>query len=340
MAWIKRNLFFVVGGVITLALLGVAGFFLYTKIQEETQVTTELDSATAQLQSLVNRDPAAKENNIEAAKSDYKKLTEFVAELRKDFEAPAYPAQLNNREFRELLENTMADLRRSAEKAGVKIPETNYWFTFNAQKTTMNLPDASLEPLASQLADISAIVDVLFKAKVNSIEMLKRAPLTPSDNSGGTGQDYHGAKPATNDWAVVMPYEVSFFGFSSELADVLEGFIRSRECLVVKNVVIEAAPDPSNAGMAAVPAYNPMPGAPSGMDPALAARYGIGGGMASRYGLGRGASAAPAPRAVVAVPRPGSNNILEEKMLRVTLSLEAIKVKPAAASASAGTNQQ
>ena len=33
MSWIKRNLFMVVGGVISLALLGAAGFFLYTKYE-------------------------------------------------------------------------------------------------------------------------------------------------------------------------------------------------------------------------------------------------------------------------------------------------------------------
>ena len=38
MSWIKRNLFFVIGSVVALALMGLAGWFLYTKWNLNNQI--------------------------------------------------------------------------------------------------------------------------------------------------------------------------------------------------------------------------------------------------------------------------------------------------------------
>ena len=35
MAWVKRNLFLLIGGLVALALLGLAGFYLYQRIEED-----------------------------------------------------------------------------------------------------------------------------------------------------------------------------------------------------------------------------------------------------------------------------------------------------------------
>src|SRR5882672_11412488 len=100
MAWVKRNLFLLIGGLVALALLGLAGFFLYQRIQEDKAVTEELDAQTEKLKGLVNRPvhPGTdKVNNIAAAKDDQKRLREFLAQERKQFAPPIAEKQLNNR---------------------------------------------------------------------------------------------------------------------------------------------------------------------------------------------------------------------------------------------------
>src|SRR5439155_368936 len=83
--------------------------------------------------------------------------------------------------------------------------------------------------------EIKAICDVLFDARVQMLVGLRRTPVAKEDEEA---TDYlFGRKPATNavTGAVAVPYEISFQGFSGELAAVLEGFYRSSNCFVVKN---------------------------------------------------------------------------------------------------------
>jgi hypothetical protein len=330
MPWLKRNLVLVVAGVVALGLLGFAGYFLFNKVNDERQVTEQLDQATEQLKTLVNRDPhpgTPKVNNIAAAKEENKKLQAFVDDLRKYFVPPALPAHLNSRDFRLLLDTTITALQAETVKSGVKTPDTNYWFTFSGISRTMTFADNALEPLSSQLVDVKNIIGVLCDAKVNSLVSLKRAPTTSIDNTTTAAQDYHGLKASTNEWTVSMPYEVTFYGFSSEIASVLEGFIHSPECFVVKNVVVgHASTDQQSQEAPVYPMGGMRPGYPGsgGMDPALMSRYGLG----SRYGGGRPMPQMQQPVAPRPVARPTSNNVLEEKMLQVTLTVDAVKLKP------------
>jgi hypothetical protein len=315
MPWLKRNMFLVVGGLIALGLLGLAGYFLYAKINQNDQVTDQLNQSTEQLKTLVNRDPhpgAEGVDNIGAAKEEQKKLQAFLSDVRKHFPSVA-TNDLSNREFRVLLDNTIDTLQRSAERTGVSIPK-DYWFTFAAQKTSMNFASGIIKPLTVQLGEVSALCDVLYNAKVVSMVGLKRVSVG-SDDTGST--DYLSVKATTNDWATVTPYEVTFDGFSSELSEVLKGLIRSSNFFVVKNLAIQRAPDEASSHEAQpLPYSNPM------------SRYGMDRSMASRYGIS-------APRPVVPQPvarpagRGGLTTVLEEKKLRFTLSIDSIKLKPA-----------
>src|SRR5262249_32258274 len=145
----------------------------------------------------------------------------FLGDVEKHFLPAPYPQELNAMTFRTYLDNSIAKLRVDAQHAGVEIP-TNYWFTFAAQKGAMTYAATSLQPLASQLADIQTLCGVLFDAKVNSLVWLKRVAVDSQDSSLGS-QDYLTTKASTNNWSVVVPYEVAFQGFSSQLASVMAG---------------------------------------------------------------------------------------------------------------------
>ena len=90
MSWLKRNLFLVIGGLVAFALLGVAGFYFFTKKQEADGVTGSLDGQIKALEALRQRDPFPEAKNIEAVKREQKRVADVLGEYRKYFEPTAY----------------------------------------------------------------------------------------------------------------------------------------------------------------------------------------------------------------------------------------------------------
>src|SRR2546426_2854572 len=244
MNWLKRNLFLVVGGVVALALLGFAIFFLLTRKNMVDEVTAELNTRTEEWKQLVASDPYPNQENIEKSKAEQKKLAEFLDQTRKFFVPVAsFPTNLDGATFKNLLETTITELVRDADKSGVSLPSSNrYDFTFKPQRSSLDFAPATLVPLAMQVSEIKAICDVLFDARVQTLAGLRRAPVAKEDEGTAGATDYLGGrKLATNavTGAVLAPYEIVFHGFSTELAAVLEGFYRSPNCFIVKNVDVQ-----------------------------------------------------------------------------------------------------
>jgi hypothetical protein len=333
MAWIKKNLVLVVSGLVALALLGLAGFYLFSRIALDREVTQQVDSASRQLSSLVNRNPhpgTDEVDNISAAEAEVQRLETFAQNLRQLFVPVSYPQNLSSRDLRVLLDNTVDNLQRQARGAGVELP-SDYWFSFGSHKQTLNFSAASLEPLASQLAEVNAICRVLFDSRVNQLVRVKR-PNAPGETASAFSADYLAdAKATTNDWAVATPYEVTFRSFSSELSNILDAFIRSPHCIIVRNLVVDSSERPSALQDGFMDPYGlgfqdpygrPSPGgAFRGMDP----RYGAGPmrGMDPRYGVRPQMPMPIQPR------RPGGlTTVVDEKPLTVTLTLDVIRLRP------------
>ena len=86
------------------------------------------------------------------------------------------------------------------------------------------------------------------------------------EGTGGAADYLSGRKLATNavTGAVLAPYEIVFHGFSTELAAVLEGFYRSPNCFIVKNIDVQTNVVVASVGEF-VPSYVPYsftPGVP------------------------------------------------------------------------------
>lgn len=308
MDWIKRNLGFTVGSVVAVVLLGLAGWYCYGGWRQKSEVTTTLSAQYAELKRLYDLNPnpgsGDKVNNIEAAKAQQKQLREFIARSGRFFEpVGAIPARegtnaLTSEEFASYLSRTVEGLQREATNASVTLP-AKYNFSFEAQKSLMVFAAGSLERLAEQLGEVKALCGAVFAAKVNALDGLRRERVS-ADDQKGPPSDYLEAKSATNDLAVITPYELSFRCFSSELAGVLNHFHSDPHGFLVKTINVEPAP----AGVAAdpnapaspllTPAYTPY--APTAVAPneqayaeTLRRRYGaeVPGGMdalARRYG--------------------------------------------------------
>lgn len=366
MDWIKRNLYFLIGGLAALGLMGWAGWYLYSKLNANTSVRDELTAAYAELDRL-NREKPHPGNrsvdNIKLAREQQQQVKDLMAKARDYFKPiPAIPdkPKVDSQEFTAALRRTIDQLQKRATNASVFLPP-NYSFSFEAQKPKVTFASGSLEPLSVQLGEIKVLSEILFEAKVNSLDNIRRVRIS-ADDSTGPVTDYLEKRPVTNELAVLVPYELTFRCFSQELADALAGLASSPHGIIVKTINIEpgtavAATDPSLTPFApptaAAPVYLPqsrLPSAEAESQAMFARRYGIAGGGGrggGRYGLPGGGGAggvplrepgAPPPPAYVPPPvapttpgqpaKGGLQTVLDEKQLKVTLAVDIVKLLP------------
>jgi hypothetical protein len=316
MPWIKRNLPFVVGLAVAIALLGGGIFYMLGKVSAANAAREELASENAKLTELVDRKPAApNDENIRSAEAHQKQLKDFKATLRPLFKSTPLPENLDDAAFKNLLDRTVDSLERLADRNGVKLPKPadgKFAFTFEGQKKQLEFTSKTLPLLTVQLLDVQDICHVLFNAKVHALEGIRRVSVGTNDVNPPS--NYLTKKQSTNSitGASVHPYEVIFHCFSSELGSVLSGLVNADPVLIVKSINVErGSTDGSSSASAAVPAM--------GMNPSLASRYGMPPGMASRYGMG--------PAAAAVGPKPGEAP-LDDKPIRVTLNIDVLKLPP------------
>jgi hypothetical protein len=362
MDWIKRNLYFLIGSLVALALMGLAGWYLYSKWQLNDEILGKLNEQYEKLKDLNSQKPhpgSGEVDNIKAAKEQQKELRAFLQKAQQYFQrCPPIPvpegAKLTSQEFSSALSRTLDQMQRDATKASVTLPPKDstgqaYSFSFAAQSKSLSYASGSLAPLSVQLAEIKAICTVLFQAKVNSLDNIRRERVS-DDDLKGPQTDYLTEKTVSNELVVLSPYEATFRCFSSELAAVLAGFASAPCGLLVKTINVESAPaagGPETMAPGVAPAYaptGPSPVAPpSGADARFAERYGLGrmrapgGGFGERYGGDRGGHglmpqqmyASPAaPVTPAPASRGGLPLALDEKQLKVTLMLYAVKPNP------------
>lgn len=303
MDWVKRNLYFVVGSAVVLLLLGLAGFYLYRGWSANHQIAEKLSGQYAELKRLYNLDPnpgSDKINNIKAAREQQEELRQFLQQTRTHFApVPSLPAphgtnRVTSEEFTSALRRTVDQLQRDATNASVALPP-QYNFSFEAQKGLMTFSPGSLDLLAVQLGEVKAICQILFAAKVNALDNIRRERVSPDDQRGPPS-DYLVQKSATNSLAIMTPYEITFRCFSGELGAVLDQLHASPYCLLAKTLDVGPAsalamedPNAPYYGVPGAPGALPGYPPPAEIPPA---------GFAERYG----AESMYAPRPVTPTP--------------------------------------
>ena len=292
MSWIKRNLSLVISGVITLALLGFGCWYLWSAMQSNKDVDDKINQTKSEIERLLGMDPTPSQSNLINAKRELDRLNAFIADAKKQFPpSPALSEPLNDQSFKSLLAKTVDELHRQATSVDIKM-DSNYYFSFDAQRLPFAFPPESLRPLSERLHEVRTMISILFKARINRLESVRRSVVAGERVSG---TDYLNAGSRTNleTGLVLWPYEVTFQCFSSELSAALEDLERAPYGFLVKSVTEEPADDKS------LP-----PGAPPGAPP-------------GRPQFGRGGPKTNAP--------VGLETIINEKLLRVTLRIEVIK---------------
>jgi hypothetical protein len=304
MGWIKRNLFFVIGGVLALGLLGAAGFYNYKSWSSNSAALAQLNEIYGTLRDLVNQKPSPgndKINNTEAARDQERQVREWINQARKHFE-PIEPipspaaGRVSSESFGDALRRTIDQLQHEADAANVIVPP-KYDFSFGAEFPLVKFAPDSLKALPKQLGEVKTISEILFAARINALDGVQRTRAS-ADDAGGSQADYTDDQPAANNLAVITPYTVVFRAFSPEIAQVLAGFASSPNCFIVKSINVQPAGDASV-------------GTPTmGMEP-------------GRYQPTMGV---PAPTTPAGGGRGGLQTVLKEQLLRVTIDVELVKL--------------
>jgi hypothetical protein len=338
MDWIKRNLFFVIGATVALLLMVGAGFYTWSGWRNNAQAREEINAKYGELTSLINRTPnpgSGKVDNIKAAREQHQQAAEVIEKVAGRFAAiPAIPPGTNvtAEAFAYGLVTTIYRLQNAATNAGVIVPP-RYSFSFEQQSRALNFAAGSVRPLAVQLGEVNALVEVLIAAKINSLEAIQRERVS-SDDMAGPASDYLDQKSETNELAILSPYQVTFRCFTPELALVLCGFAGSAHGIIVKSVNVEPAAATYVDPMAAAPIYMPQPQMqPNPAFPprnryaeeAFRERYGIGpGGRTPQPVAPPPVYAQPGVYPTTTTPR----TVLDEKQLTVTMLVHVVKLLP------------
>ena len=113
MDWIKRNLIFVIGAVVALALLGVAGWYSYSGYSHNAAQKEQLNQQYEELKRLTNLKPnpgdGKKVDNIKLAQEQEKEVQAFLGKLTAAAAADSFAAGGNESGCQRLLCRPPAD---------------------------------------------------------------------------------------------------------------------------------------------------------------------------------------------------------------------------------------
>jgi hypothetical protein len=332
MTWIKQNLVLAGGGLLAVLLLGLGGYYLYGNMQKNEEVNEELGKYQNTLTNIYKSPTFPSPTNIATAKKELAALKAAMGKAQQVL-SPVPAEKVTDLAFKSLLDTTLFELQKAAELAGVGLPEKGYAFSFSNEKIAVQFPPSSFPVLPEQLAEVKAICDILFSAKINKLTQIKRVKVSDrglirvgnDPSSPGGGKDYLEMKMEVDPvlGLAFMPYQVDFESFTTELALILDAFSKSKYGLLVKAVMIdsEQIPVAGTVGItnqAVAPAARPM--------------------VPRAYGTNATNPAAlirppPAAFRLPNSPMPGKDGlttVLNEKLIKVTLLVESVRLLPAA----------
>jgi hypothetical protein len=314
MAWIKRNLFLVVGGLLAVLLLGAGGYYFWTNAQKNKTIEAQLEENKNNLTRLVNQDPTPNRTNIARAKEEFERAR-AAAEEAKLFFQPVPFEPVTGQAFKSVLDQTIFDLQAKADEKSIALPSKQYAFTFGHQKMQLQFPAEAFPALPQQLAEIRTICNLLFDAKINRLITVRRSRIYSEEPVSQV--DHHDRTPEVNQAMGVAsnPYEVTMHAFTPELAVALELFYKSTNGLVVKSVQVEVAPaqgDP-NASPGTAPGVAPFTTTPV---PSTGATQPV-----ARQFARPGAPVAARPQEMI-------KTVLNERLLKIIIVIDVMRTLP------------
>ena len=123
MAWIKRNLFFVIGGILALGLLGAAGYYNYKGWSHNSAAFNQLNEIYGTLRNLTGKSPrraTTRSDNIAAAREQERQIRDWIQQAA-DYFQPIAPIPntgnnaVSSEAFAAALRRTIDQLQHEAE---------------------------------------------------------------------------------------------------------------------------------------------------------------------------------------------------------------------------------
>jgi hypothetical protein len=287
--------------LVALGLLGAAAYYNYTSWSRNTDAMATLNETYETLKTL--SDPNSSPGNekvprIQEAK-DQEALAHAWLDQAKAYFQPIASVPTDNpvtgETFAAALRRTIDSLQHEADAAHVGLPP-EYGFSFEAERSRVTF-SAGLDLLAVQLGEVKTITEILYAAGVNDFDGIQRARATDDDTTGPQS-DFIGDVPTTSGPATIAPYVVTFRSFGPEVAQVFAGFASSPHGFVVKSINVQPASADNSE-----PAVAPMP-------------------------PGQGFSRFPGVPQPNQPPARGLVTVLKEKLLRVSMEIEIVKLQP------------
>lgn len=314
MVWLKRNIIWLIGGLISIGLIGAATMFMLGARKKQEEAVSGLGSYTNVVNRLMSAKPFPGPKTIQKVETETAAVRVFIDEAEKMFEYEE-PQRMPSRAFKVHLINSLVQLQTDATNYNVELPE-NFNFTFTHLLPMPNLLPYSIKPLQVQLRDIQEIAQILFESRIHALEEFARVPayVREPGNRNVLITDMGVRTNLTTDKAVFTstPYKFTFRGFTSELTEVLNRFARANRFYVVKKLEVETyvanAGDPNM--MLAGGESEMMQADPS----AVLRRQNI----LSRARTAAGARMVPA--------QPQFVTIVNEKPLRVKMIVDVVKL--------------
>ena len=323
MDWLKKNWKLVAWIAGAVLILGGAFGFLFKQYTYAREAATKLEQQTKELDRLVRLNPHPgndRIDNIKAAKQQEKEIENLIEQAKNVLQPIQYPTNLTSGQFRLLLDRTIAELTKKAKQSGVRIP-SDFAFSFDNIRNRMSFDSKFIPMLTRQLVEVKTISEILFDAKVLTLDAIRRTqvirtnqvsqtttspygaafgvppapapppppPTAPSYGFGLTSSNFWDREIITNDLAIITPYEFTFHCFTDELARFLYGIAQAKKGIVVKNIAVDGMPssllETPYSGMGLAGGAGAHAGA-GGMGAAEMARYGI---APPEMGMGLGA---------------------------------------------------
>jgi hypothetical protein len=314
MGWIKRNLFFVVGGLVSLVLLGGAGYYIWSESARNTKASEDLTAVYETLDKLAKQEPKPgndKVNNTAIAKEQEQQLRDWITSSAGYFKPVAgIPpgTNISSKDFGLALSRTVVSMQVAADGAGITVPP-KYGFSFEAQRARMTFAAGSVDLLAQQLGEVKTLTDILFATRINALDSIQRVRVS-EDDLQGSAADYLDQPPLTNELAIITPYVVTFRCFTPELARVLAAISKGSTTLIVKTINVARADAAGTLPVGALgDPYAPALRNPEGYPP----------------GYNPGVVPAAAPPVT---GKGGLQTALKEQLLRVVIEVDLVKLLP------------
>jgi len=321
MVWIKRNLLLVVSGLVGLILSGLGTYLVMAGLTRNKELSGESESTRSRASLLYDANPFPSQSNIEAAIKETNTLHAAIVRARNFFAAVPLD-KMDVKRFMVWRDESLRELRDAAKKAGTELPASDYSFSFATQRGKNQPSPDTIPHVPEQMAEVKVLCMMLFDARINRLGNVRRARVSADDKASAFASDYTApgvleVVPDPTGQMVSSPYEVTFYSFSAEVADVLNRLHRSPHGFLVKAIQVEPedsklAEAPGSAVAAVLPVAGTTPPPQTGR---------------SRFLPPPTAPNRPAPPPAAA--RPPANDrpvhLLKEKRLKVTLLVYALK---------------